>query len=336
MMPGSLVSINLVIYNGEKYIRHCLDSIKQQTYGNIEVNIFDNNSSDGTKEIIKEEYSQFNLIESPKNLGMWPGQEELLKYSRGEYIVSISVDIILNKNFVEEAIKALEKNPKIGGAEAKIYSYLLDNGVAKKSRIIDTCGFEIYRSRRIVNIGHGEEDRGQFNEEKEIFAVEGAVPVFRKKALDDIRINGHLADPSYFWYGDDLDMAWRMRIFGWKQVFIPTAVAYHDRKTTKGLAGGISGFIAMRKTVPLFKRRLDWRNVSLTIIKNDFAVNFLQDLPYILWRQIRLWVYFLFFEPSMFLEIFGVAKLLPNMLKQRREIMRKARISAKEMRQWIL
>jgi GT2 family glycosyltransferase len=337
-MSNKLTSINLVVFNGEKYIRQCLNAIKQQTYRDFEVNIFDNNSSDDTREIVKEEYSEFNLIESPVNLGTWPGHEEALKYSKGEYIVAISVDIILDAKFVEETVKVLNKDPQIGGVEAKIYSYSLahDGELIQKTKTIDTCGFEIFRTRRIVNIGHGEEDRGQFNEEKEIFAVEGAVPVFRKQALEDIRINGHFADPAYFWYGDDLDLAWRMRIFGWKQVFAPLAIAYHDRKTTKGLAGNESGFISMRKTVPLFKRRLDWRNTTLTVIKNDFASNFFEDLPYILWRQFKLWAYFLFFEPSMFLEVFRVAKLVPNMLKQRREIMNKSRISSKEMRKWIL
>ena len=202
-------------------------------------------------------------------------------------------------------------------------------------KIIDTCGFQIFRSRRVINIGHGEEDRGQFNQEREIFAVEGAVPVFRRQALEDCRLKSQgnkIIDPDFFWYGDDLDLAWRMRLFGWKQVFAPAAIAYHDRQTTKALAGGgWREFIKIRKTVPMFKRRLDWKNTTLAIIKNDFAVNFLRDLPFIFWRQLRLWSYFLLFEPIMFLEIFKVAKLLPKMLKRRSEITRRARVSAQEM-----
>ena len=146
---------------------------------------------------------------------------------------------------------------------------------------------------------------------------------------------GKIIDPDYFWYGDDLDIAWRMRLFGWKQVYAPLAVAWHDRKTTKQLADGSwKNFIKIRKTVPLFKRQLDWRNTIFTIIKNDLTANFLKDLPYILWRQIKLWGYFLFFETSMFFEIFRVAKMLPKMLKRRSEIMQKRKVSAKEMAKW--
>ena len=102
-----LVSVNLVVYNGEKYIRQCLDSVKKQTYENIEINILDNASTDKTLEIIKleignclpasrcearragkSEILNFSLIESKRNWGTWPGQEELLKHSHGKYIVA--------------------------------------------------------------------------------------------------------------------------------------------------------------------------------------------------------------------------------------------------------
>ena len=85
----------------------------------------------------------------------------------------------------------------------------------------------------------------------------------------------------------------------------------------------------------MFKRRFDWRNTTLAIIKNDFASNLLRDSYYILWRQLRLWGYFILFEPAMILEKFRVAKMLPKMLKRRGEIMRRARVSAKEMRKWL-
>ena len=326
-----LVSVNLVVYNGEKYIRQCLDAVKKQTYGNFEVNILDNNSSDSTREIVKKEFPEFSLVEGEKNLGTWPGQEELLKCSRGKYIVALSVDVALDPHFIEEVMRIFEKDSKIGAVQGKIFS-------DQNFQIIDTCGFEAFKSRRIVNIGHGDKDEGQFNQEKEIFAVEGAVPILRRQALEDCRLKSQgdkIIDPDFFWYGDDLDLTWRMGLFGWKQVFAPAAIAYHDRQTTKALAGGgWREFIKLRKRVPMFKRRLDWRNTTLAVIKNDFAVNFLRDLPFIFWRQLRLWGYFLLFETSMILEIFRVAKALPKMLKRRSEIMRKARVSAKEMRDW--
>src|SRR3989338_4709527 len=107
------ISINIVVRNGERYIRHCLDAILAQTYPHehIELNILDNDSTDKTREIIRDleirisdlGFARFNFIESKLNLGMWPGQEELLKHSIGKYILSMAVDVMLNKDFLTNA-----------------------------------------------------------------------------------------------------------------------------------------------------------------------------------------------------------------------------------------
>lgn len=347
-MSNSTVTINIVIHNGEKYIRQCLDSVLRQSYSHelIEVNILDNKSTDNTAGIVKSfgfrisdsGFAKFFSLQCKKNLGMWPGQEELLKHSRGEYVVALSVDVVLDKNFVKNAVETMERDHRIGALQAKIYKYDFPFTRNTRYEILDTLGFRIFRSRRIINIGHGETDRGQYDFEQEIFAVEGAVPVFRRQALEDCRLKSQdnkIVEPDFFWYGDDLDLTWRMILFGWKQVYAPSVISWHDRKTTKSLAGGLREFIKIRKTIPMFKRRLDWRNTTLTIIKNDFTINLFRDLPYILLRQFKLWAYFLIFERGMFLEIYKVAKLLPRMLKRRLEIMKKSRIYASEFRKWM-
>ena len=122
-MSNPSVTVNLVVLNGEKYIRHCLDAVLTQTYPRelIEFNILDNGSSDATKEIIRDlgfgildlGFARFNFVESKLNLGMWPGQEELLKHANGKYIVALCVDVMLDKNFVKNAVEAMEKDGKI-------------------------------------------------------------------------------------------------------------------------------------------------------------------------------------------------------------------------------
>ncbi|MDP2648058.1 MAG: glycosyltransferase, partial [Candidatus Yanofskybacteria bacterium] len=234
-MTNPLVTINIVVFNGEKYIRHCLKAVAKQSYPNIEVNIFDNNSNDRTREIAVSEFPALNLIPHPQNLGMWPGHEKALEHSHGEYTVALSVDVILDKNFVQEAVEAFERHPKAGALQAKVYQYDLkdiDQGIQPVPVVVDTCGFQLSRSRRVKNIGHGETDNGQFGQEKEIFGIEGAVPIFRKNAFESCRVQGHIADPDFFWYGDDLDLAWRLRLFGWEEWYVPALVAYHDRSTT--------------------------------------------------------------------------------------------------------
>jgi len=347
-MSSTVVSINLVVLNGEKYIRHCLDAIKSQSYPHnlIEINILDNGSSDSTKKIIREnklyfsDFMKFELIESNKNYGTWPGQEELFKYSQGKYIVALSVDVILDKDFVLNSVKVMDGDCKVGALQAKIYNYSIIEGSISKTRILDTLGFEIYKSRRIANIGHGVEDMGQYDNDgelKEIFAVEGAVPVINRDAIDDCRIEGNFIDPDYFWYGDDLDWAWRMNMMSWKQVYAPNVVAFHDRQTTKTVRKNWFDYfkrIPIRRQIPIRKRRLDWRNVRFTIIKNDYTINILKDLPRIAVRELMVLIYSLFFEIQVLAEVPNLLRQISTLLRRRNELMKKASVSPKEIRKW--
>ena len=139
-----------------------------------------------------------------------------------------------------------------------------------------------------------------------------------------------------FWYAEDLDVAWRMRVFGWKQIFAPDVIAWHDRQTTKNLRKTFSDFLETRRQLPLRKRRLEWRNVRFTIIKNDYTINILKDLPHILKREIMMLGYVIIFEPKVLAEVPKFLKLLPKILKKRGQIMKRRVVGSKEMIKWFI
>lgn len=342
-MYKSLTSINLVVHNGENFIRRSLDSVKKQTYPAelLEVNILDNNSTDQTREIIRQEFPEFNLIENNENIGFWAGQEKLFPRNGGEFIVAMT-DVILAPDFIKNSVKAFADNPAAGAIQAKIYKMELNSrGESVFTKTLDTLGFQVFKSRRVVNKAHGEEDRGQYEKTEEVFGVEGAVPVFRKTALEDCRIEGRVIDPDFragsFGYGDDLDLAWRMRLFGWKEILIPSVIAYHNRSTTQDTAKNLRDYfkrLGRRRRIPIQKRRLDWRNVRFTIIKNDYIINIIKDLPRIIVREAQVLLYSILFEPKVLFEIPVFFKSVPKMLRKRKIIMKKAKAGPKEIRKW--
>lgn len=329
-MEQPLVSINLVVQNGEKYIRDCLRSVRAQTYAPCEVVIFDNNSTDATRDIVRQEFPEFRLIANTGNLGFGPGQNKCLTLTKGKYILGLCVDIVLDADFVARAVAAMERDAQIGALQAKIYR--LENG--EKTEIIDTTGFVIFKSRRVVNRGHGEKDVGQYDAEEEVFSYEGAVPFWRREALTISAVNGEAHDEDYFWYADDIDLGWRLRLFGWKSYFVPTVVAYHDRSTTKRLSNSWRDFVALRRTVPARKRMLDWQNQHFTFIKNDFVLSALKDIRYVLPRECMLFCYIIAYEPSTLRAIPHMLRLLPRMLRKRRYIMTHKKATRQEMERW--
>src|SRR3989344_2811549 len=182
-----LVSITVVVHNGEHLIRRCLKAAREQTYLSTELLVFDNCSTDHTRDIVRSEFPDVHLIEHPRNLGMWPGHQEALRHSRGKYFLALSADVIIHPDFIANAVSAAERDTRIGAIQAKIYQYeqadLVRGDPALRPDIIDTCGFKITRSRRIMNVGHGQKDRGQYDTEQEVFGVEGAAPFFRTAAF---------------------------------------------------------------------------------------------------------------------------------------------------------
>ncbi|MCC6405156.1 MAG: glycosyltransferase [Candidatus Yanofskybacteria bacterium] len=341
-MTTPLVSIQIVVRNGGAYLHRCLASVRAQTHPNCEVVVLDNASTDATRDIVRS--FGFRLIESATNWGMWPGQERLLPETSGDYVLALSVDVILHPRFVEEAVRACEGDRGIAAVQGKFYQYDVENLPASDADLprstIDTCGFAVTRGRTVVNIGHGKQDCDAPDAPRAIFGVEGAAPFFRRSALEDCRIEGMLIDPDYFWYGDDLDLAWRMTLLGHRQMFIPSVVAWHDRSTTKGGAAipiiGQLRRLRIRRAIPLMKRRLDWTNVRFTIIKNDYIINIFRDAIPFGMRELGVLGYSVLFEPGVLGGLGRFFRLLPRMLRRRRAVMRRAVVPPARMHQWYL
>ena len=345
------VSVHLIIHNGEKYLRSCLEAVKAQTYENIKFRVFNNASNDNTIGILREVWPQVELINFNKNYVLGGGFNRSLYFSDSPYVVGLSVDVLMEPYFIEKAVETMERKKKMGVLQAKIFYWDFEQD--EKTTIIDTTGMQIFRSRRIVNRGHGEKDSGQFEKSEEVFCYEGAVPFFRRTALEDAKLEKfepfyanyeteedakkyphEYLDEDFIWYADEVDFGWRMRLLGWGSWYEPSVVAYHDRQTTHKLSGSYGSFIKLRREIPAFKRKLDFQNQRLTFIKNDFWVNILKDFPWFLKRELFLLGYFLIYEQKTLPAYWNIIRMTPKMLKKRRKIIDKMKVDKKEIQKW--
>src|SRR4030042_62910 len=105
-----MTSVIIVTYNGEKFIGECLKSALNQSYKNTEILVIDNNSTDKTRQIILDfqKNHNFKILFNNKNVGFAGGHNLGIKNSRGEYILCLNQDVILEENFIEEAVKIFE------------------------------------------------------------------------------------------------------------------------------------------------------------------------------------------------------------------------------------
>ncbi len=323
-----LVSINLLSWNGQKYIQGCLESVFKQTHPNLEVLIIDNASTDGTVDYLKKLPQRPNLkiIYNQKNVGFSGGHNQAIKKSNGDFILCLNQDVILDKNFIKEAVKLFNNDEKIAAVQGKLLQW--------QKEYIDTTGLVILKNRRIIARGQGSIDNRQFEKIEEIFGPDGAVPIYRKKALEDTKIKGEYFDEDFLNYKEDVDLAWRLRLYGWKSFYQPKAIAYHDR--TSGDSAAINYFDIIRERLKLnkFNKYLAFKNQRLMQIKNERVGLLLQHLPWFLPKEIGAWVFAAMFEKYTWKAFKDLFKQAPLAWQKRKIIMKNRKVGLKEMSKW--
>lgn len=333
------ISINLVTWNAEKYIKHCINSVLQQTFKDYELNILDNNSSDDTVEIIEKNFPQFKILKNKENIGFAPAHNKLFTWSKSEYILCLNQDIILESKFLENAFNfinnASDKN-QIGAIAPKLFHWEFNNedpynaDKSGKTNIIDTCGFQVFKNHRAVDIGQLEENREEFNQTKEVFGTSAACPIYFKKALEDIKINNEYFDEDFFSYKEDVDLAFRLRIAEYKCYFVPDLIAYHDRSIKRGL-----NVAQNRKNRSSWVNEYSYRNHIYLLLKNEFFLNFIKCFFPLFIYELKKFVYILIFERETLKFFFKSFKLISKMKKKRKYIFKNiVKIESIDLYKW--
>ena len=322
-MDSLLISVVVLNWNGRQVLDDCLRSLHNQTYRPIEIIVVDNASTDGSVDFLKEKFQDVNLIVNEKNLGFGAGNNIGIRASHGRYIMMLNNDTRLDPKCVEELRKSIEKDERYGACASKI---LLDS----QPDIIDGVGIVVCPDG--LSFGRGRlEKSDRYDEEEEIFFASDGACLYRREMLDDIG----LYDEDFFAYADETDMGWRARLAGWKCTYSPKAIVYHHHSTSSG--GRVSAFKAF-----LVERNRIW-----VALKNFPISLIILGQFYTLWRYVfqaygalkgkgaagRFTAGFSKTElVKILLKVYlSACKKVPLMLKKRRTIQRKKRISNREV-----
>lgn len=311
-----LVSVNALNFNQEVFIRDCIRSVIAQTYKNLEITVTDNSPSANSLDVVEREWPTLKLIRNKTNKGYSKAHNEFIHTSSGEFLLFLNADIILDVNFVEEMIKAIEEDERIGMAQGKLYRM---DAKEETQKTLDSTGVVLCKNRRNLDRGFGKRDIDQYDKKDYVFGSSGAALFCRRDMLEDIKISNEYFDQDFFAYREETDLAWRAQLAGWKGVYAPTAVAYHYRTYSPD----------RRKKMPKNLRRLQYRNRYLMLIKNELPLTFILHLPFILFFEIVSLFYVLIRGPFLMKTWPEIIRLLPKMLKKRRQIMKKRTVSAK-------
>jgi GT2 family glycosyltransferase len=288
-MEKDLVSFVVVNRNRREFLRECLRSIFAQGYEK-EVIVVDNASTDGSVELVKDEFPQVKIIQNNVNYMSAKGYNQGIRASRGEYVFCLNNDVFLKENYLEKVLPKFRKDYKIGAVVGRLINPLKGS--------LDSTGQFLTPSRRAWERGYGRRE-AKF-EEGYIWGVPGACALYRRQMLEEIKIGDNYFDESYKAYLEDLDLNWRMNKFGWKAYFVPEAIAYHYRGTTGWVRRGNWGYI----NLPSDLKVQYLKNRYSTLIKNDTLKEVLKHFPFILGYELYLWFFLISSGYSFVLEFF--------------------------------
>jgi GT2 family glycosyltransferase len=303
-MSNDLVSVIILDYNGKDMLVECLEAVFRQTYPNYEVIVVDNASKDSSEALVCAKFPKVHLLVLEKNHGFAGGNNRGMEMASGKYIALLNNDAVPEPQWLEELVRALEKDPTAGFCASKLLVYGGEG-------LIDTVG----DGWATVGVGfkHGKDQReGEaYSRLRYVFSACAAAALYQRSMIDEI--GGF--DEDFFFSCEDTDLAFRAQLAGYRCLYVPLAVVHHR-------VGASSRDLS-------FLYYMYYRNLEYVYFKNMPQV--------LLWKYLPLHLLYVFcsFAASLLrrtTRVFLRAKLhfllnVPKVWRKRRAVQRSRKVS---------
>lgn len=241
MANSMKLSIIIVSYNTKDLLIDCLESIATTVKKNsYEIVVVDNASTDGTGEAVKNsklKVKNLELIANKENKGFSTANNQGINVSNGEYILFLNPDMIMYENTIDGMVSYMDEHKEVGAATCflELTDGTLDDATHRGfptpwNSFTHFSGLSkvFKKSKKLSGYSLGHED---LTKTHEIDALAGAFMLVPRSAGDEV----DWWDEDYFWYGEDIDFCYKLKLAGWKIMFVPKYRALHY----KGASGGI-------------------------------------------------------------------------------------------------
>jgi GT2 family glycosyltransferase len=218
------VTVVIVNWNGEHFLDRCLSAVLAQTVTPDEILLVDNASSDASLKIVWR-YPSVRVLELNENLGFARGNNVAVEAAaaESEWIALLNPDAFPGPRWVETLLSAARDYPAFDIFGGKMVS-------AADSTVLDGVGDAYHMSGLVWRMGHGKSIASFLEQACEVFSPCAAAALYRRSAL--LEVGGF--DEDYFCYVEDVDLGFRLRLAGYKAMYVPDAVVHHVGSATTG------------------------------------------------------------------------------------------------------
>ncbi len=323
MAYPDLVSVTIVTYNSGRFIKRCIESVLAQKHPSLEVVVVDNNSTDGTIDILEQFEGRCRVFYNDENLGFAGAQNQAIGKARGEWILTLNPDVLLLPNFISQLLEAGYVHPRIGAVCGKLLTISATFDLPDKPRV-DSTGIYFTPMLRHFDRGSQEVDTGEYSNFEYVFGATAAAALYRREMIDDVSIDGEFFDSDFFVYREDADVAWRAQLLGWRCLYTPNPRAYHVRNVLPGNRRALPAEINMHSVKNRFLMRI--KNVTTDLYKRHWFWITFRDAVVISCCLTR--------ETSSLRAFWEVAKTWKRAWAKREVIMHRRRATDEYMASW--
>ena len=251
------LSVVIVNYNVEHFLEQCLLSVRKamQTVSG-EVFVVDNSSIDGSVKMVREKFPEVKLIVNKQNLGFSKANNQAMRLAKGEYILLLNPDTVVENDTFTKVMAFMESHPDAGGLGVKMVDGS-GNFLPESKRGLPTPAAAFYKMFGISKIFPGSKRFSKYHlgylsqdETHEVDILAGAFMLMRKRVLDKTG----LLDESFFMYGEDIDLSYRIIKAGYKNYYFPeTRIIHYKGESTK--KSSVNYVIVFYKAMVIFARK---------------------------------------------------------------------------------
>jgi len=271
------LSIIIVNYNVKYFLEQCLHSVRKAIKGlDVEVFVIDNNSVDGSVEMLLQKFPDVQTIANKDNVGFSTANNQGIKIAQGQYVLLLNPDTIVEEDTFSKVVQFMDEHEDAGGLGVKMVDGK-GNFLPESKRGLPTPSVAFYKIFGLSRLFpksriFGRYHLGYLNKEEthEVEILSGAFMLLRKSVLDKIG----LLDETFFMYGEDIDLSYRIIKGGYKNYYFPkTRIIHYKGESTK--KSSVNYVVVFYRAMVIFARKhFSAKNARLFSILINLAVYF--------------------------------------------------------------
>jgi len=336
------LSVHLVTWNGAQYFPYLFESLKNQTYRDWSLYIWDNASAAPSDVTALEKLADTLPVPwcgtfHDTNLGFAGGHNEVYFRTNEEYVVLLNQDLFLAPDCLEKLVVFMDAHPNAAAASPRLMKWDVNAPELQQSftDTIDSLGLRVWRNRRVTEIGAGETWTDSDPTAREVFGVSGTLPIYRRAALQTVQFRpDQFFDNLYGSYKEDVDLAWRLQSAGYQAYVVTDAVAYHDRSAAGPRELSDTAAARNKTTQAVWVQYHSYKNHLMTLYKNERWQNFTLDFPWIMWYELKKFGWFLLFAPGVLKGLTEIWRNRHKLKSKRKQIQGKRKTTGSNLRKW--